>query len=174
MVSVTRAVTARWNGIFMELLGRVLGADRERPWSRPSQWHRDALIVDEYQRMLRTAPTGKLERVHVEAFERLTPEQLGVLFHRFTNSASEDEERLADSPPTSLARPLKPRERGRAGAIACALGFAATGIPVGIWATSIVETAAAFALSSALWGTMGLIGGASASADSLLEVSRAR
>lgn len=145
----------------MGLTDRVFGAKRELPSSRPSESRSDALIVDRYQRMLRTADTRAIERVHVEAFERLTPEQLGVLFERFTHCATDDEEKPADPRPATLARSAAHSERRRPGAIARTLGPGATGIPIGTWATSsILETVAAFALASALWGTVDVEGGA--------------
>ncbi|MGR0221523.1 hypothetical protein [Agromyces sp. ZXT2-6] len=135
----------------MALTDRVFGAKRKPPSSRSSESRSDGLIVDRYQRMLLTADTGAIERVHVEAFERLTPEQLRVLFERFTNGATDDDEKPTDPRPASLARSAAHSERRRPGAIARTLGPGATGIPVGIWATSsILETVAAFALPSAL------------------------
>jgi hypothetical protein len=47
----------------MGLTDRVLGAKRELPSSRPSESRSDALIVDRYQRMLRTADTRAIECV---------------------------------------------------------------------------------------------------------------
>ena len=144
----------------MGLTDRVFGAKRELPSSRSSESRSDALIMDRYQRMLRTADTRAIERVHVEAFERLTPEQLRVLFERFTNGATDDEEKPTDPRPASLARSAAHSERRRPGTIARTLGPGATGIPVGIWATSsILDTVAAFALASALWGTVDVDGG---------------
>jgi hypothetical protein len=147
----------------MRLTDRVFGAKRELPSSRPSESRSDALIVDRYQRMLRTADTRAIERVHVEAFERLTPEQLRVLFERFTHGGTDDEEKPADPRPATLARSAAHSERRRPGAIARTLGPGATGVPLGVWATSsILETVAAFALASALWGAVDFGDGESA------------
>lgn len=156
----------------MGVTDRVFGAKRELPSSRPIESRSDALIVDRYQRMLRTADTRAIERMHVEAFERLTPEQLGVLFERFTHGATDDEEKPADPRPATLARSAAHSERRRPGAIARALGPGGTAIPVGIWATSsILETVAAFALASALRGASSP---STRSSNSLMEVSDAR
>jgi hypothetical protein len=151
----------------MGLTDRVFGAKRELPSSRSSESRSDARIVDRYQRMLRTADTRAIGRVHVEAFERLTPEQLRVLFERFIHGATDDEEKPADPrAATPLAHSAAHSERRRPGAIARTLGPRATGIPVGIWATSSIrETVAAYALASALWGAVDFNGGASAAGE---------
>jgi hypothetical protein len=47
----------------------------------------DQQAVDRYRYLLRTAPPERIEEVHAEAFERLTPEQRRMVYDEFTRTA---------------------------------------------------------------------------------------
>ena len=90
----------------MGLMDRILGrkVELEKAPVPAGMTIADARAVDRYQQMLRTAPTDVIERAHVEAFERLTPAQLDLLFERLTADAEQNDERPVDAKPASLAR----------------------------------------------------------------------
>lgn len=64
------------------------GAGRGAP-SGPGTGARpeDQQAVDRYRYLLRTAPPERIEEVHAEAFERLTPEQRRMVYDEFTRTA---------------------------------------------------------------------------------------
>lgn len=90
----------------MGLLDRLLGRKRDmEPGDTANGVTReDARAVERYERMLRNAPPDVIENVHIQAFEKLTPEQLDLLFERFTTNASSPEDRPANAQPRTLAR----------------------------------------------------------------------
>ncbi|WP_413602486.1 hypothetical protein [Curtobacterium sp. Curtsp57] len=47
----------------------------------------DQQAVERYRYLLRTAPPERIEEVHAEAFERLTPEQRQMVYDEFTRTA---------------------------------------------------------------------------------------
>jgi hypothetical protein len=90
----------------MSFLDRLLGrsptpppppARRVTPAADPDQ-----VAVERYRYLLRTAPPDQLEQAHVEAFERLTPEQRQIV-QRDLAAASPDEAPASDDP-RDLAR----------------------------------------------------------------------
>jgi hypothetical protein len=90
----------------MSFLDRLLGrsptpppppARRVTPAADPDQ-----VAVERYRYLLRTAPPDQLEQAHVEAFERLTPEQRQIV-QRDLAAASPDEAPVSDDP-RDLAR----------------------------------------------------------------------
>ena len=92
----------------MGLLDRIFGRKVElEPEPEPADVPpRDAAAVERYEQLLRTAPQDVLEQAHVEAFERLTPAQLDLLYERLTATATTDDERPADARPgVSPTRP---------------------------------------------------------------------
>ncbi|CAN5522060.1 hypothetical protein BH23CHL8_BH23CHL8_07750 [soil metagenome] len=97
----------------MGFLDRLLGRSPE-PTIRPNTLRppraveppdsdRDAIALERYRYLLRTAPPGELEKAHVEAFERLTPEQRGRV-RQDLESAVPSGEAPASSDPQDLAR----------------------------------------------------------------------
>jgi hypothetical protein len=63
----------------------------------------DLVAVERYRYLLRTAPPDQLERAHVEAFERLTPEQREIV-RRDLEGASPAGEAPRSADPADLAR----------------------------------------------------------------------
>jgi hypothetical protein len=138
----------------MGLLDRILGRKAELQDAPPPAGvpPRDAAAVDRYERMLRTAPEDVIEAAHIEAFERLSPAQLDLLFERFTATATADDERPADARPTSLAQSAARTERRRPGTIARTLeetdARAQTNLLVG---ASILDAVVWYSLASVAW-----------------------
>ncbi len=62
----------------------------------------DQVAVERYRYLLRTAPPDQLEQAHVEAFERLTPEQRAIVGRDL--AAAAPEEAPASDDPRDLAR----------------------------------------------------------------------
>ena len=85
----------------MSFLDRLLGRAPARPAVRPVT-DPDAQAVERYRYLLRTAPPDQLEQAHVEAFERLTPEQRSMV-QRDLAAAMPDEAPPSDDP-RDLAR----------------------------------------------------------------------
>jgi hypothetical protein len=143
----------------MGLLDRILGRKAELQDAPPPAGvpPRDAAAVERYERMLRTAPPEVIEAAHVEAFERLSPAQLDLLFERFTASATADDERPADARPASLARSAATTERRRPGSIARTLeetdARAQTNLIVG---ASILDAVVWYSVASLAWSDWNL------------------
>lgn len=140
----------------MGLLDRIFGRQVElEPEPAPAGVpHSDAAAVERYERLLRIAPQDVLEQAHVEAFERLTPAQLDLLYERLTATATTDDERPADAHPRSLAHSAARAERRRPGTIAQTLNEAqaraGTNAVVGY---SILDAVIWYSLASAAWNT---------------------
>ena len=85
----------------------------DQPYAVPAP-HGGASTEDEraiarYKYLLRTAPPEDIERVHTEAFGKLTPEQRQMVLQRLNEDLPESERRAATSPPTSPAARRAPR-----------------------------------------------------------------
>jgi hypothetical protein len=98
----------------MGFLDRLLGREeptRDEPNQRPaapagqaaSARTDDEIAVERYQYLLRTAPPETIEKVHAEAFAKLTDEQRELLFTRLSENADE-RERPANAEPATLAK----------------------------------------------------------------------
>jgi hypothetical protein len=146
----------------MGLLAQLFGRSRDLPDEPlpPGVSIRDARAVDQYERMLRVAPPHTIEQAHVEAFEKLTPEQLHILFERFNERATKDDERPSDAQPASLARSAVAAETRKPGTLTklmrpqvamAAQQQGADGI-VNTWLTvSLLVSVAWYAIASAAW-----------------------
>lgn len=80
-----------------------------RPAVQPVPWvvpEADERAASQYARMLRDAPQGVIKHAHLEAFKRLIPAQLDVLFDRLNASAPTVGTRPRDAQPRSLARSI--------------------------------------------------------------------
>lgn len=115
---------------------------------------RDAEAVRRYERMLRTAPTEVIERAHVEAFARLSPAQLDLLYRRMTASASADDERPTAAQPEMLARWAARAERRRPGLITKTLEGVQSRTDMNTFAgAAIIDLVVWYALASTAWHT---------------------
>ncbi|MGR0221744.1 hypothetical protein [Agromyces sp. ZXT2-6] len=98
---------------FIGLVDRLF--QQARPAVQPVPWvvpEADEKAVSQYARMLRDAPRGVIKHAHLEAFERLTPAQLDVLFDRLTAIAPTVGTRPLDALPRSLARSIAQADKG--------------------------------------------------------------
>lgn len=135
----------------MGLLDLVLGRKRDMEPAPVvgGASREDAHAVDRYERMLRTAPHDVIENVHIQAFERLTPGQLDLLFERFTAHAPSPEQRPADARPATLARAATEAETREPGALARMYMTERNGLAPSAWAgASILDTVAWYAIAS--------------------------
>ncbi|OIH96688.1 hypothetical protein [Curtobacterium sp. MCBA15_001] len=69
----------------------------------PGARSEDEQAVERYRYLLKTAPPERIEEVHAEAFERLTPEQRRMVYEEFARTAPEGEAPRGDDP-RSLAQ----------------------------------------------------------------------
>jgi hypothetical protein len=119
----------------MSWLDRVLGNEPSPPPSRGSAAKRadseDALALERYRYMVRTAPPEALERAHEEAFAKLTPEQRRQLLHELQRSAPPEERAATEAEgadtPSALARTATRAEYREPGAVERALRGAGGG-----------------------------------------------
>jgi len=134
-------------GLLNLVLGRKLDMKSESVAAGASQ--EDARAVERYERMLRTAPPEVIENVHVQAFEKLTPAQLDLLFERFTVDAPSHEERPANAQPAALARAAAQAQTRQPGALARIFKGDQSGIAPTAWVGySILDTVAWYAIAS--------------------------
>src|SRR5688572_10367146 len=84
----------------MSFLDRLFGRRPEPTPARPVD--PDAVAVERYRYLLRTAPPDQLEQAHLEAFERLTPEQRAMV--RADLAAAAPADAPASDEPRDLAR----------------------------------------------------------------------
>ena len=133
----------------MGLLERILGrkADLIPQPEATGVLREDAEAVEKYERMLRTAPPDVIERAHLEAFEKLTPAQLGLVFERFTSTAPTEDDKPADARPATLARSAANAESRQPGAVSRAL--ASDSANASVWAGSaVLDTVIWYAIAS--------------------------
>ncbi|MFZ7088241.1 hypothetical protein [Curtobacterium sp. RRHDQ10] len=81
----------------------------------------DEQAVDRYRYLLRTAPPERIEEVHTEAFERLTPEQRRMVFDELSRNAPAGDAPRADDP-RSLAQAATRSEIRQPGTMERSLG----------------------------------------------------
>lgn len=95
----------------MSFLGRLFGYDdadrqpRTTPVPVPSRRvpSDDERAIERYRYLIRTAPPETIERVHAEAFAKLTEEQRAVIYEELSRGAGTGERPLSSEPAT-LAR----------------------------------------------------------------------
>jgi len=108
----------------------------------------DDIAVERYQYLLRTAPPETIEKVHQEAFARLTPEQREMLFARLSkNAPSGDAPR--DSDPASLAVSATRSELRQPGTMERSMGGTNLGFAAMV-GSSLLGTVAGYVIGSAL------------------------
>ena len=138
-------------GFFDRLLGR-----EEQPPAAPPQRQRsdDELAVERYEYLLRTAPPETIEKVHTEAFAKLTPEQRDILFDKLTANAdanTDPTERPADAAPATLAKAATRAELQQPGTLTRALGGGVGGMGfAGTFGSSLLGSVAGYVIGSAL------------------------
>jgi hypothetical protein len=101
---------------------------------------KNARAVAEYERFLAAAPQDTIERTHLTAFERLTPEQLDVVYQRFLDTAAA-EDRPVDRTPTTLARSAAAAEKRTPGYLGRTFGTMDPLLDAWLW-SSVIETVA--------------------------------
>ncbi len=135
-------------GFFDRLLGR-----EEQPAATPSRQRTDdEIAVERYEYLLRTAPPETIEKVHAEAFAKLTPQQRDLLFDKLTASADASE-RPADAAPATLAKAATRAELQQPGTLTRTLGGSAFGGGMGFggtFASSLLGSVAGYVIGSAL------------------------
>ena len=89
-------------GFFYRLFGREDQSAEQRP-AATARRSDDEIAVERYEYLLRTAPPETIEKVHTEAFSKLTPQQRDILFEKLTAHADANE-RPADAAPATLAK----------------------------------------------------------------------
>ncbi len=138
----------------MNLSDRIFGRKLDLP-SAPLHHvtREDAAAVARYEQLLASSSPRTIERVHVEAFEKLTPTQLDLLFDRFTAEAATGGDAPADARPKSLAKAAARLEKRRPGAIRRALGSTSDPVLATVVGYSILDTIADIAVTSALWAS---------------------
>jgi hypothetical protein len=140
-------------GFLDRLLGRDEGPSERRP-APSAQRSDDEIAVERYEYLLCTAPPETIEKVHTEAFSKLTPQQRDILFDKLTANA-DSSERPADAEPATLAKAATRAEFQQPGTLTRTLGgsaFGGAGGPGlgGMFASSLLGSVAGFVIGSAL------------------------
>jgi hypothetical protein len=159
----------------MGFLDRLLGRE-EKQYSQPSSPRRpaapqrsdDEIAVERYQYLLRTAPPETIEKVHLEAFSKLTPEQRDLLFRQLSENASPSE-RPENAEPAILAKAATRAELQQPGTLARSFGGQGQGGMGfgGMVGSSLLGSVAGYVIGSALVSSfMPMDGGADAGSGS--------
>jgi hypothetical protein len=146
----------------MGFFDRLLGRERLEPISPEAispaprgntapQRSDDEIAVERYQYLLRTAPPETIEKVHTEAFSKLTPQQRDILFEKLSENASPSE-RPADAQPATLAQAATRAELQQPGTMANTLGGSGAGGPSfgAMFGSSLLGTVAGYVIGSAI------------------------
>ncbi|UYN84705.1 MAG: hypothetical protein KIT89_05960 [Microcella sp.] len=131
----------------MSLFDRLFGAPAREPEGRQGAVRGDdERAIERYRYLLQTAPPETIERVHAEAFAKLTPEQRRLVFDELATTAPRGEA-PADDEPGTLARSATRAELRSPGAMERSLSGPSFGQIVG---ASLVGTVAGYVIGSAL------------------------
>lgn len=131
----------------MGLFDRLFGAEEQaapQPPRRPRT--DDEIAVERYRYLLRTAPPEAIERVHAEAFAKLTDEQRSMVFEELTRNAPEGEAPQSKDP-QSLAQAATRSELRQPGTMERSFQGPSFGAMVG---SSLLGTIAGYVIASAL------------------------
>lgn len=131
----------------MGLFDRLFGTEQEsapRPPQRPRS--EDEIAVERYRYLLRTAPPEAIERVHAEAFSKLTDAQRTLVFEELSRNAPEGEAPRAQDP-QSLAQAATRSELRQPGTLERSFQGPSFGAMVG---SSLLGTVAGYVIGSAL------------------------
>ena len=101
----------------------------------------DESAVERYRYLLRTAPPESIERVHVEAFGKLSPEQRRLVFEQLSANAPAGEEPDSDGV-APLARAATRSELRQPGTLERSFG--------GMVGSSLLGTVAGYVIGSAI------------------------
>jgi uncharacterized membrane protein YgcG len=158
----------------MGFFDRLFGGQDDAP-QVPAARRRsdDEIAVERYEYLLRTAPPETIEKVHAEAFSRLTPQQRDILFEKLTATADASE-RPADAAPATLATAATRAELQQPGTLSRTLGgsaFGGAGLG-GTFASSLLGSVAGYVIGSAIVSSFLPAGdGTDASADATADSS---
>lgn len=131
----------------MSFFDRLFGAPRDGTAPAAAQPRSDdARAVERYRYLLQTAPPEAIERVHREAFERLTPEQRALLLDELRRDAPADDQ-PADDRPETLARAATRAEMREPGSMERTMQAPVFGQVLG---ASLLGTVAGYVVGSAL------------------------
>lgn len=133
----------------MSLFDRIFGRRTPEPESAPpprAPRGDDERAVERYRYLLETAPPETIERVHAEAFAKLTPEQRRMVFERLTESAPPGEAPRDDQPAT-LAQAATRSELRQPGTMERSFAGPSFGSMMG---ASLLGTVAGYVVASAL------------------------
>jgi hypothetical protein len=136
----------------------------------------DHAAVERYEYLLRTAPPDTIESAHAEAFEKLTPAQLDILFERFTENAPTPAERPRDARPATLARTATRVEAQKPGTMSRLFGANSGSAASPYFAGSILDGIAGYVIGTAIASAFfpidyGTGGDANAHADTTAETN---
>jgi len=110
----------------------------------------DEYAVDRYRYLLRTAPPEQVEKVHAEAFSKLTADQRKIL-HDQLSAAVMVEDRPADAEPETLARSATRAELRQPGTMENVLGSPALGQTFGsTFASSMFGSIVGYVVASSI------------------------
>lgn len=131
----------------MGLFDRLFGTEPE-PVPRPTGRARseDEIAVERYRYLLRTAPPEAIERVHAEAFAKLTDSQRALVFQELSRIAPEGDAPHG-SDPQSLARAATRSELRQPGTLERSFQGPSFGAMVG---SSLLGTVAGYVIGSAI------------------------
>jgi hypothetical protein len=95
---------------------------RRRPKNADAQSQDDVVAIERYEYLLATAQPDMINRMHIEAFEKLTPEARQSLFERLTADAPTAADKPIDAGSATLARLATDAETARPGSLLRILG----------------------------------------------------
>lgn len=129
----------------MSFFDRLFGSARPEPAAAAPRGD-DERAVERYRYLLQTAPPEAIERVHAEAFQKLTPEQRRLLLEQLRRDAPEGEA-PADDEPQTLARAATRAEMREPGSMERTMQAPGFGQMLG---ASLLGTVAGYVVGSAL------------------------
>ncbi len=132
----------------MKFFDRILGNDLSLK-EAPTNLGSDEMAVERYKYLLRNASSKTIEEVHIDAFGRLTPAQLDLLFEEFTKTGPDADERPSDASAESLARSATRVERSKPGLLTRTFGNA-DARTLDLIGLSLLDTIAGYAVASVI------------------------
>lgn len=131
----------------MGLFDRLFGAEPQQQTPPPARPRTDdEIAVERYRYLLRTAPPEAIERVHAEAFAKLTDEQRAMIFTELSQNAPAGEQPRGQDA-ASLAQAATRSELRQPGTLERSFQGPTFGSMLG---SSILGTVAGYVIGSAL------------------------